>query len=421
MKKIVKIIILCLIVLAIAGGVYYSMSAPVSVPVTTINSKTVELVISEQGVVSNESVVLIYPLAQGPLLRVNVSEGQTVRAGDVLCEIDPGALHLRIEELRGVIKGHEAQIRLSRAQVSSTNAITNERLNLQNTVIEQNQRDLERTQEHLERMETLFELGVIPMSEVDAAKDLVEDRQSALALSQQELSLIAAGRGVAGMSEYYQALIESTEVTIAILESEVKNYEVKSSASGVITSLPVNESNIVLMAAPVAEITVPEEAVIEVFVSTQDINSISTGDIVDLVLNRREGEIRFTGRISQIESTAEIRLSALGVEERKVKVQIAPDITGAQGVELGNGFDVGVRFILFREENKLAVPRTALFKDGDSDMIWVVRDGAAHMIDVTLGMELRTETVVEAGLVAGEVIVTDANNTALKNGVAVRE
>jgi len=270
-------------------------------------------------------------------------------------------------------------------------------------------------------METLFELGVIPMSEVDAARDLVEDRQSALALSQQELSLIAAGRGVAGMAEYYQALIESTEVTIAILESEVKNYEVKSSASGVITSLPVNESNIVLMAAPVAEVTVPEEAVIEVFVSTQDINSISTGDIVDLVLNRREGEIRFTGRISQIESTAEIRLSALGVEERKVKVQIAPDITGAQGVELGNGFDVGVRFILFREENKLAVPRTALFKDGDSDKIWVVRDGAAHMIDVTLGMELRTETVVEAGLVAGEVIVTDANNTALKNGVAVRE
>ena len=420
MKRIVKIIIFCLVVLAVAAGIYYSMTAPVSIPTTTVDAKTVELVISEQGVVSSESVVSIYPFAQGPLQRVNVSKGQTVRAGDVLCEIDPGALHLRMEELSGVIRGYEAQIRLERAQVNNTNVLTNERLNLQNTLIEQNERDLERTLEHLERVETLFELGVIPRSEVDAARDLVADRQSALAMSRQELSLIDAGRGIAGMTEYYQALIESTAVTIAILESEMKNYTVISPVAGVIARLPVNDSNIVSMTTPVAEITVPEEAIIEVFVSTQDIDNVRVGDSVDLVLNRRDGDIRFFGRISHIDSAAGIRLSALGVEERRVKVQIVPDTSSVQGVDLGNGFDVGVRFILYREENKLAVPRTALFSDGNIDIIWVVRDGTARMVEVTLGMKLRTEIVVEEGLVAGDVVITDANNSALKNGVAIR-
>jgi len=41
------------------------------------------------------------------------------------------------------------------------------------------------------------------------------------------------------------------------------------------------------------------------------------------------------------------------------------------------------------------------------------------MVSVRLGMELRTEAVVESGLSAGDVIVTDANNTALRNGVSV--
>ena len=421
MKKIIKIVILAVIVIAIAGGVYYSMTAPVTVPTTTVAAKTVELAISERGVVSKEKQVLIYPLAQGPLLRVYVTEGQTVGVGDILCEIDPGALHMRVEELRGAIRGYEAQIRLARAQAQSTNAVTDERINLQNAVIAQRELELGRAQEHLRIMEEMFELGIIPKIEVDAARDIVIDCHTAVIMSQQELLLINAGREVANLAQFYQTLIESTEVTIAIIESEEKNYTVISTAAGVITRLPVNDSNVVNMAIPVAEITVPDDAVIEVFVSTQDINSIRVGDTVDLVLNRREGEIRFNGRISHIDSVAEIRLSALGIEERRVKVEIIPNMAGVEDAELGNGFDVGVRFILFREENKLAVPRTALFKDGDADMIWVVRDGAAQTIEVTLGMELRTETVVESGLADGDVIVTDANNTDLKIGVAVRE
>jgi HlyD family secretion protein len=415
MKKIVKFIVLGLVVAVVAVGVYYYVTAPLVVPLTTVTARTVELAITEQGVVSRESVVMIYPLAQGPLLEIHVVEGQAVNAGDVLCEIDSEALFLRMDELNAVIRGYEAQIRSARAQVRNTNAVTDERLILQNTLIEQNERDVERAQENLERLEVLFDLGIIPMSDVEEARGLVEVRQSAVTASRQELSLIEAGRGGVDVAGYYQALIDSTRATIALLEREALNYTVRSSAYGVISRLPVKGTNIVSMATPVAEITVPEDIVIEVFVSTQDLDNVR-----DLVLSRRDGDIRFSGHVSQVGSAAEIRLSALGVEERRVKVQIVPDMTtGVDEAELGDGFDVDVRFILYREENKLAVPRSALFKDGGRDMLWVVRDGVAHVVEVTLGMELRTETVVDAGLFGGDLVVTDANNASLRNGVVV--
>jgi multidrug efflux pump subunit AcrA (membrane-fusion protein) len=95
-------------------------------------------------------------------------------------------------------------------------------------------------------------------------------------------------------------------------------------------------------------------------------------------------------------------------------------MAGAGDVHLGVGFSVDVRFIMYREDQKIAVPKTALYKDGGRDMLWVLRDGKAAAIEVSLGMELRTETVVEAGLASGDAVVTDANNAALKQGARIK-
>ena len=419
MKKPVKLILMGLIALAAAGGLVYRALAPTPVPLTAVTAKTAELSFTEQGLFAAGNVIRIYPMVQGRLIEVKVEEGQTVRAGDVLCVVDPEPFQRRIDQILGSIRGHEAQIAALEARERSDNATIEEQKRLVNILIDQSRRNLDKAREDLERAELLFQRGIIARVDVDDARLAVTQNESALRAGGQELAVLAAGSVDSGIAEYYRALIEVEQINIEQLEKDIENSRVRAADDGIVTMLDARGTNFVTPASPVAEITVPDGGAIEVFISTQDVGGVNVGDTVALTLKRREGDVEFTGRVDHVDVNAEIKLSPLGLEERRIKVKISPDLSGMDGVAFGIGYDADVRFILYSEENKLTVPKTSLFKDGGRDMIWVVRAGRILAAEVVTGMELRTETVIESGLEEGDAVVTDANNAALKNGLRV--
>lgn len=480
MKRAVKIVIFLIIAAIAAAYGYYTLTAPVSVAMTAVREKPVELSFSEQGLVAAENVILVYPLAQGRLLKVNAAKGDTVKAGDVLCEIDPGPLSLQYEQTLSVADSYKAQIanldaernkqtadltasrsrltaeiavidaqeRNSRKQLETLNVSVEDKLRLQDVLIEQCVTDLARARAELGKAAELYEAGGLTRSEYDSAADLTVTRESALKAAELEREVIEGGRGVSdadyyqrareaveaqiasidesletdyteAMKDYYGALIEGNRVSAEQILRQINDCLVTAPAGGTVTGLNVLNTNYVSMTYPAAEITTPGDNVIEVFVSTNDVDSIKAGDTVGITLKRREGDAVFTGVVTEIGGVAELRLSALGVEERKVKVKVAPNAGGLGGASFGLGFEADVKFYVYRAENKLAVPKTALYKDNGKDMLWAARGGKAVAVEVTVGMELRTETVIESGIRDGEFVITDANNKNLKNGVSV--
>ncbi|MPN49865.1 hypothetical protein SDC9_197489 [bioreactor metagenome] len=111
-------------------------------------------------------------------------------------------------------------------------------------------------------------------------------------------------------------------------------------------------------------------------------------------------------------------ISPLGLEERKVKIEVTPSISLTEE-KIGIGYDVDVQFLLYKEENSLAVPKTALFKDNGIDKVWIVNGRALHAIEVKTGMDLRTETVILSGLESDSFVVTGSNDEILKEGLKV--
>lgn len=474
MKKSVKFILLGAVALIAVIGVIYYITAPVTLPLTKVTAKTAELSFSEQGAVVAGNVVQIYPLTQGRLVQVNVTEGQTVAAGDVLCVIDTEPLRLKINQIQSGIKGYEAQLAnldieqqklrdelltsknsllgelaALEAQQKGSNISVEEKMRLQNIVIEQNQKDLDRARQELEKAEALYNSGLLAKSDYEAAQDTVVKCETALTASQQELAMIASGTDgsnedyykgmkeslnaqIAGidrslgknytsaMSDYYKALIQADEANAAQLEDDMANCSVVAMVGGIVTKLNAKGTNVVSSASPVAEITVLDGNTIEVYVSTKDVGSVKEGDTVGLTLKRREGDVVFSGTVTCVDPNAEIKLSALGVEERKVKVKVSADEDDSGAALLGVGYTVDVKFFIYNEENKFAVPKTSLYKDNGKDMLWAVRNGKAEAVEVVTGMELRTETVIEAGLREGDYVVTDANDKALRNGVKIK-
>jgi len=477
MKKSVKIIAIALAVLLSAAGGYYYMTMPLVIPAVRVMPKTAELYFTEQGIAGFGRTVEVYSPVSGMIVSVAVTEGQEVKLGDALCEADASGLRyeaLRIEsdirsfraqienlgqeekrqkdalrdslsELQNELKVLEARESASALSETELLRIKDEQLRLQQIIVEQSERDLERSLSNLEKAKTLYEAGVIPVSEYDSAAEAVELLQAVLSQSAQQLRVIESGdapndagyyaasreailsriKGVEealtrsyteAMAEYYGALIESGNAAADRLHKQIEDSVVTAPISGVVTRLYVKDTNMLNAQAPVALIAPDPKCVVEVYVLTSDVSDIYAGQRVDLIMRRRGGDAEYGGSVREIDGEAVVRLSALGVEERRVKVIIDPD-PGAD--ELRKGYDADVRFVVFREEGRLTAPKTAFFSADGRDMVWTVRNGKACIAEVVKGRELRTEYIVESGLSAGDLVITDANNLSLREGVNV--
>lgn len=410
MKKEVKTVLLGILVLVLVAGGIYLQVRPKDISLTRLEPVMAELTLIEKGTVSGGRVIQVYPLVQGEVLSVAVREGQEVKAGDIICTIDP-------EPVMEKIKQTESTIERYRTQLNAENNTNAGQQALQLILIEQGERDLAQARIDLERNRVLYQEGFLSPADFEASQQTVNQYQSALNASRQELKILTESVLDSEDRSYYQALIDVEASNLRLLQKELANSTVTAVADGIITAVPVRETNLA-GSAPVAELTVTDQISVEAYVSTGDISSINPGDPVRMILSQRDDDLLFTGTVTQISDTADLKISVLGLEEHKVKVELIPDSPDAEDF-LGIGYEVEVHFLLYQQADQLAVPKTALFKQDGSDMVWLVSQGRLVAVPVTTGMELRTETVILSGLEPGSQIVTDANNDELRKGLRV--
>jgi HlyD family secretion protein len=106
------------------------------------------------------------------------------------------------------------------------------------------------------------------------------------------------------------------------------------------------------------------------------------------------GNKALEGRVRLVEPFGFLKISALGIEEQRVNVII--DFANNEGWErLGHGYQVESRVVLWEADAVLAVPLTALFRDGDGWALFVEEGGRANLRHVETGQ----------GLDAGEKVI----------------
>jgi multidrug efflux pump subunit AcrA (membrane-fusion protein) len=110
MKKKVKIIVWCVIGLAVVGGIAWSMIQPLAVGITVLESTTARVTFTQQGVYRFDTVMEVRPLLSGELLELRAREGDTVRRGDVLAVISARDVEFELERLESSVQALNAQI-----------------------------------------------------------------------------------------------------------------------------------------------------------------------------------------------------------------------------------------------------------------------------------------------------------------------
>jgi multidrug resistance efflux pump len=426
-----------------------------------VETKTLVLSQSELSFVESGSVVnsgdrLVYPIVPGKVSKVWVEKNAKVKEGHILASFDHASIDYQILQLEKTIEGYNAQ--LAGAEVENASSIdtlkanrsnlygqlkalnaetkTESQKELETLLITQSKDTYDRGLEDLTKYKELFDNGYISESDYKDFSALVDSyhvayNQSLVASESNEeyytglrnsiyaqinsIDLSLKKDTLASTQAYYQSLIDATQASLDAMKLELEDYTLTSPIDGTVEAIMIDKVNVVTGMEPAFIIRGEDIPTIEVKVNTRDIDVIKLGDKVDLVLDRRTGDIELEGEIIDIADSASIEVSPLGIEERKVLVTLMPD----SGANLAVGYDVDVKFILFQSMDKIVIPNSSLYKRDEEDMVLVIRDGKVKEVPVRLGYELTGETIVEEGLAEGDILILDLDAKGLSPGKRV--
>jgi HlyD family secretion protein len=126
------------------------------------------------------------------------------------------------------------------------------------------------------------------------------------------------------------------------------------------------------------------------------------------------------GAVTRVEPEGFVKVSALGIEEQRVRTIIdfvdPPEAWSA----LGNDFRVIVHVSLWSSDGALLVPVAALFRQGEEWAVFAVRDGRARTTVVTIDHRNERMAEVVSGLSPGDRVILHPSDR-IEDGVAVSE
>lgn len=454
-----KKIIICIVVLIIIAGVVYAKgNEAVSVETFTVNLQTAKKTFKEKGTVKPYDEAVIYSPVSGEIEKVFKKEGDTVSKGDIILKIDSTSYELEKKQIQSEIESIQAQMntalnsddisiqKLEGERAALINQMENSlkqqesNINIQQSVIKEKERILETIQEEQKQNSLLFEAGAVSKKEMDDINEAVKKAENELEQSRQELYKINETSDDGGTEyyktkiksidsqinqiskngstqDYYKSQIENKKNSIEIINNKINKCTVEAIADGILNDMDIENLNILQENQKIAKIIMNNMLCIKTLVSARDSNFIKAGDTVDIIVKNSIEDVKGKGKVIKVDDYAQNVVSVLGVEESKVEITVSMN---ENELGLKNGYETDLEFTLFQEENKLLVPLTALFKEEETDYVWLVNNGMVQKKEVKKGIEVGTEAIVETGLEKENVIIKDANNSKIKEGLYIK-
>ena len=156
---------------------------------------------------------------------------------------------------------------------------------------------------------------------------------------------------------------------------------------------------------PLLELGDPADLEVVVEVLSRDGAAIQPGAKAELDQWGVSGAAPLRATVRLVEPAAFTKVSALGVEEQRVRVILDLLTPPEERRGLGDNFRVETRTVVWEAEQTLKVPAGALFRRGDQWAAFVISEGRARLVMVKAGRSSGTEMQVVEGLTAGQPII----------------
>jgi HlyD family secretion protein len=274
-KKILIIVAVVLVGAAVAAAnLYFSRDTGVTVTAEAIRARDLEAIVSASGKIQPKRQVNVSANTTGRVTRLAVEEGQRVKAGQFLLEIDP-------RQLEGQLQRGEASV----AAAEST-------LQQARTNVEQARVQLDLARQNLKRQEDLWKDGLTTREALDRAQNEVAVRETDLKAREQDI-------------QTRQQQIRQEQAGLATTKYNLNQVIISAPMDGLVTRRSIEEGETAVVGtmnnAGSVLLTIADMSVLEaeVEVDETDIPTVSVGQqarvTIDAVPDRT-----FRGRVTEI-------------------------------------------------------------------------------------------------------------------------
>jgi HlyD family secretion protein len=352
---------------------------PLEVEVATVSEGPFETSIEEDGKTRLRDRYVVSAPLSGSIGRITLREGDAVEAGALLATIAPVLPAMLDERTR-----REQQLRVEIAQAQRQRVAAR---------IEGAQVALAQARNEQQRSEQLAKQGFV-------APTRLETERLAVQAAQKDLEAAVEEGHVAGHE------VEQARAALLALTSPGggRGFAVRAPVAGRVLKVVQASEGAVTLGAPLLELgdTARLEVVAELL--TADALRAVPGSRVRI--ERWGGDGVLEGRVRRIEPAAFTKVSALGVEEQRVRVLIDLTSPPEQWRALGDGFRVGVRIVTRTLDKATKVPVSAVFPRPEGGFaVFVLDGGRARAVPVQLGARNGHEAWIESGVAAGATVI----------------
>jgi HlyD family secretion protein len=353
---------------------------PVEVEAAPVTRGHFEATIDEDGKTRlRDRYVISVPLA-GVVTRIALREGDTVKAGDPVAVLTP-MLSPMLDER--TLRAQQVRVDIAQASVQRAEAR-----------IEGARVALQQARNEASRSEQLATQGFVSPTKLDS------DRLAALA-SQKDLDAAAQERHVT-LHEVEEARAAVAAVT---RPREARAFVLQAPVSGRVLRVAQTSEATVPLGAALVELGDVSRMEIVAELLTTDALRARLGSAVRI--ERWGGDGTLEGRVRLVEPEAFTKVSALGVEEQRVRVLIDLSSPPDQWKALGDGYRVSVRIVAQAQDQALMVPVSAVFPRAQEVgmAVFVLDHGRARLVPVELAGRNGSDAWVRRGLDAGTAVI----------------
>lgn len=329
----------------------------------------------------------------GRVARVLVREGDRVRAGQTVVELEADELTAQAAQARAALASAEARLK-AQAQVSepvSRQSVAQARSNAEFALRE------------LDRARALFNQGFIGQARLQEAERAAQVAQAALAAAEAQ----AAGNTPGGVeTAALAARVREAQAALALAEARLGQTRIVAPAAGRIVTRSVEPGDVVQPARRILTLAADGETRLIAQVDEKNLALLREG-LTATASTDAFPDRPFTATLNFLAPAAD---AARGTVEARLAVKEPPAF-------LRDDMTVSVEVVTAERANTLAVPAGALRESDGKTQLLVAEDGVARLVPVRAGIRTPQRVEIVEGVAAGATVIVDA---AIKPGQRVR-
>ncbi len=324
--------------------------AQMTVPVAVAKAEVRDLPILLNGLGSVEAfnTVAVKSRIDGQLIKVNVKEGQEVKQGELLAEIDPRPYEVQLSQTQATLFKDQAALRDARL--------------------------------NLERFQQLYKDGVIPKQQFDTQGSLEAQLDGAVRADQAQVDTVK-------LNLVYTRITAPVSGRIGLRQIDVGNIVHASDPNGLL---------VITQLQPIAVIfSLPQD-------NLQAVSQhMSKGRLAVDAYSRDDQTKIATGFLTTIDNQIDVTTGT-----GKLKA-----VFDNRDRSLWPNQFVNVHLLLEVKKNNIVVPSAAIQRGPQGTYVFVVKpDNTAEMRNVALSISQGNLTAISQGLKSGEAVVTDGQD-----------